>query len=85
MGFLKEPKSSKFDRDPALASPLAAAISAQDRETLAMVASALKDRRMRLAFQPVVYAADPAVIAVERARSAEFDRIDRHVRANRVA
>ena len=62
MGFLKEPKSSRFDRDPALASPLAAAISAQDRETLAMVASALKDRRMRLAFQPVVYAADPSVI-----------------------
>ncbi|MFO1203399.1 MAG: EAL domain-containing protein [Tabrizicola sp.] len=62
MSYMKEPKSSKFDRDPALASPLNAAISAQDRETLAMVASALKDRRMRLAFQPVVYAADPSVI-----------------------
>ena len=47
---------------PALASPLDAAVSAQDRETLAMVASALKERRMRLAFQPVVYAADPTVI-----------------------
>lgn len=62
MSYMKEPKSSKFDRDPALASPLAAAVSAQDRETLAMVASALKDRRMRLAFQPVVYAADPTLI-----------------------
>lgn len=62
MSYLKEPKLSKFDRDPALASPLDAAISAQDRETLAMVDSALKDRRMRLAFQPVVYAADPSVI-----------------------
>ena len=62
MSFMKEPKSSKFDRDPALASPLSAAVSAQDRETLAMVASALKDRRMRLAFQPVVYAADPTLI-----------------------
>ncbi len=59
---MKEPKSSKYDRDPALASPLSAAISAQDRETLAMVASALKDRRMRLAFQPVVYASDPKLI-----------------------
>ncbi|MBN8629737.1 MAG: EAL domain-containing protein [Rhodobacterales bacterium] len=59
---MKEPKSSKFDRDPALASPLNAAIAVQDRETLDMVASALKDRRMRLAFQPVVYAADPTVI-----------------------
>ena len=62
MSYMKEPKSSKFDRDPALANPLAAAVSMQDRETLAMVASALKDRRMRLAFQPVVYAADPTII-----------------------
>ena len=62
MSYLKEAKTSKFDRDPALASPLAAAISVQDRETLAMVASALKDRRMRLAFQPVVYAGDPSII-----------------------
>ena len=62
MSYMKEPKSSKYDRDPALSSPLAAAISAQDRETLAMVASALKDRRMRLAFQPVVYASDPKLI-----------------------
>jgi EAL domain-containing protein (putative c-di-GMP-specific phosphodiesterase class I) len=62
MSFMKGPNTSKYDRDPATASPLDAAISAQDRETLAMVASALKDRRMRLAFQPVVYADDPSVI-----------------------
>lgn len=62
MSYMKEPKSSKYDRDPGLASPLSAAISAQDRETLAMVASALKDRRMRLAFQPVVYASDTKLI-----------------------
>jgi EAL domain-containing protein (putative c-di-GMP-specific phosphodiesterase class I) len=62
MSYMKERKSSKFDRDPALSSPLNAAISAQDRDTLAMVASALKDRRMRLAFQPVVYASDPTLI-----------------------
>ncbi|MBY0349952.1 MAG: EAL domain-containing protein [Tabrizicola sp.] len=59
---MKEPKGSKYDRDPSASSPLSAAISAQDRDTLAMVASALKDRRMRLAFQPVVYAADPTLI-----------------------
>lgn len=59
---MKDKKPSKFDRDPALASPLDAAISAQDRETLALVAGALRERRMRLAFQPVVYAADPSVI-----------------------
>jgi EAL domain-containing protein (putative c-di-GMP-specific phosphodiesterase class I) len=62
MSYMKEPKLSKFDRDPALASPLDAAITAQDRETLSMVEAALKDRRMRLAFQPVVYAADASVI-----------------------
>jgi EAL domain-containing protein (putative c-di-GMP-specific phosphodiesterase class I) len=59
---MKEPKISKYDRDPGLASPLAAAITAQDRETMAEVASALKERRMRLAFQPAVYAADPSII-----------------------
>ncbi len=62
MSFMKEPRVSKFDRDPATSSPLNVAISEQDRDTLAMVASALKDRRMRLAFQPVVYAADPSLI-----------------------
>jgi EAL domain-containing protein (putative c-di-GMP-specific phosphodiesterase class I) len=62
MSFMKGPKVSKYDRDPTATSPLDAAISAQDRETLSMVASALKDRRMRLAYQPVVYAADPSVI-----------------------
>jgi EAL domain-containing protein (putative c-di-GMP-specific phosphodiesterase class I) len=62
MSFMKGPKVSKYDRDPTLASPLDAAMSAQERETLAMVASALQDRRMRLAFQPVVYASDTAVI-----------------------
>jgi EAL domain-containing protein (putative c-di-GMP-specific phosphodiesterase class I) len=59
---MKEPRVSKFDRDPSLISPLDAAISVQDRETMAMVASALSARRMRLAFQPVVYANDPSVI-----------------------
>lgn len=62
MSLMKDHKTSKYDRDPALVSPLDAAISAQDRETLTLVASALRDRRMRLAFQPVVYAADPLVI-----------------------
>ncbi len=62
MSFMKEPRVSKFDRDPATSSPLNVAISEQDRDTLAMVASALKDRRMRLAFQPVVYAADTSLI-----------------------
>jgi EAL domain-containing protein (putative c-di-GMP-specific phosphodiesterase class I) len=62
MSFMPEAKTSKFDRDPALASPFDAAISAQDHETMSMVTQALKDRRMRLAYQPVVYAADPNMI-----------------------
>ncbi len=62
MSFMKDAKVSKFDRDPTLANPLAAAIAAADRETLKTVAGALRDRRMRLAWQPVAYASDPSVI-----------------------
>jgi len=62
MSLMTGPRTSKYDRDPDLASPLDAAISAQDRETLDMVDQALRERRMRLAYQPVVYAADPTVI-----------------------
>jgi EAL domain-containing protein (putative c-di-GMP-specific phosphodiesterase class I) len=62
MSIMREPRVSKFDRDPALASPFDAAISSQERETIGQVAAALKERRMRLAFQPAVYAADPTII-----------------------
>ncbi|MBL4918129.1 EAL domain-containing protein [Szabonella alba] len=44
-------------------SPLAAAIAAQDRETIAMVQRAVAEKRLRLAWQPVVSAADPSRIA----------------------
>lgn len=59
---MKEPKPSKFDVEPGSASPLDAAISAADRSTLDMVAEALRLRRMRLAYQPAVYAADSSII-----------------------
>lgn len=62
MSFAKGPRVSKYDREPGLASPLDVAISAEDRQIMAQVAQALKDRRMRLAFQPAVYAADPTII-----------------------
>jgi EAL domain-containing protein (putative c-di-GMP-specific phosphodiesterase class I) len=62
MSFMKEPRVSKFDRDATTTSPLEAAISSQERETIGQVAAALKERRMRLAFQPAVYAADPTII-----------------------
>ncbi|GAB1361470.1 EAL domain-containing protein [Rhodobacter sp.] len=62
MSFMKGPKRAKFDIEPSLADPLTVAVSAADRETLAMVRAALTLRRMRLAFQPAVYAADPSII-----------------------
>ncbi|MGQ0563974.1 MAG: EAL domain-containing protein [Gemmobacter sp.] len=42
------------------ASPLAAAVAAQDRQTLAMVQAALDAGRLRLAYQPVVLGHDPS-------------------------
>jgi hypothetical protein len=41
------------------ASPLAAAMALQDRQSVAMVQAALQARRVRLAFQPVVLGAAP--------------------------
>jgi EAL domain-containing protein (putative c-di-GMP-specific phosphodiesterase class I) len=62
MSFMKEPGRSKFDVEPGTSSPFDVAVSAQDRDTLEMVAEALRLRRMRLAYQPAVYAADPSII-----------------------
>jgi EAL domain-containing protein (putative c-di-GMP-specific phosphodiesterase class I) len=62
MSFMKGPHRPKFDLESDVASPLAVATSSADRETLAMVSAALSLRRMRLAFQPAVYAADPSII-----------------------
>jgi len=59
---MKGPRRPRFDIEPEVADPLAVAVSAADRETLAMVRAALSLRRMRLAFQPAVYAADPSII-----------------------
>ncbi|MCU0800558.1 MAG: EAL domain-containing protein [Rhodobacteraceae bacterium] len=44
---------------PEKASPLAVAISAADSDTINMVKMALKERRLALAFQPVVMASNP--------------------------
>lgn len=62
MGFMSGSRRPKFEAEAALADPLTLEISAADQETLAMVRSALSQRRMRLAFQPAVYAADPTII-----------------------
>lgn len=48
--------TSRIDRT---VSPLDVAVAARDRDTLAMVTDAVRARRLRLAYQPVVLAADP--------------------------
>ena len=50
-------KRPDFGQD---ANPLAVAMAEQERQTLDMVARALKAGRMRLAYQPVVLGTDPA-------------------------
>ena len=45
------------------ASPLGAAASMAERQTLAMVADALRTKRLRLAYQPVVLSQDPTRVA----------------------
>lgn len=62
MSFMKGQRPSKFDVEPGTASPLDVAGTVADRETLVMVAEALRLRRMRLAFQPAVYSADASII-----------------------
>lgn len=54
---------SKIDREFGETSPLAAVIAARDGETIAMVRKAILEKRMRLAYQPVVLGADPSRIA----------------------
>jgi EAL domain-containing protein (putative c-di-GMP-specific phosphodiesterase class I) len=51
-----------LDVSPAQASPLAFAISQSDRQTIAMVEDALRNRRLRLAYQPVVLSSDTDLI-----------------------
>jgi EAL domain-containing protein (putative c-di-GMP-specific phosphodiesterase class I) len=67
MNLAKAQKRPLFDIAADMATPLAVAASAADRETLDMVRFALANRRMRLAFQPVVYSADPAIIGYYKA------------------
>lgn len=56
-------KKPKIDASAGVASPLGVMISAQDRETISMVRSAIDMRRMRLAYQPVVLAREPERVA----------------------
>lgn len=53
----------KLDAKAGTASPLGVAISEGDAATIAMVADAVRTRRMRLAYQPVVLSRDPRKVA----------------------
>lgn len=53
----------RVDASGGTASPLGVAISAAEAETIAMVADAVRSRRMRLAYQPVVLTRDPKRVA----------------------
>jgi EAL domain-containing protein (putative c-di-GMP-specific phosphodiesterase class I) len=53
----------RIDDQASMASPLGAAISQADRETLSMVRAALEAGRLRLAYQPIVLGIDPQKIA----------------------
>jgi len=56
-------KRSRYDVGASEANPLAVATSAADRQVLDMVADALAAKRLRLAFQPAVYAGSPEIPA----------------------
>lgn len=62
MSFQFRGRRRGTDPDPQAADPVAVAGRLTDGETLAMVRDALDQNRMRLAFQPVVYATDPGII-----------------------
>lgn len=59
------PEQGKPKRDAIVgnASPLGVAISQGDQQTMAMVAEAIRTRRLLLAYQPVVMSRDPSRIA----------------------
>ncbi|MBK1635474.1 EAL domain-containing protein [Rhodovulum adriaticum] len=59
----KDRKDPEVISDPAEDSPLSAAITQRDRDTLNMVARALREREVALAFQPVVQAVPQGQVA----------------------
>lgn len=56
-------RKAKLDAEAGVASPLGAAISVADQETMAMVREAVRGKRLRLAYQPVVLSRHPDRVA----------------------
>ena len=63
------------------ASPLAAAVAEQDRQTIAMVKAALEAGRLRLAYQPVVMGKDPSRVGYYEALIRVLDETGRAIPA----
>lgn len=61
MGVMTGAAKSRYDVMAGEASPLEVATAGADAQVLDLVAQALHGRRMRLAYQPAVYAANPAI------------------------
>lgn len=55
--------NTRIDASGGIASPLGVAISKADAETLAMVGEAVRTRRLRLAYQPIVMSREPSRVA----------------------
>ena len=61
--MIHQRKKPKIDVEAGFASPLGVVISHQDRSVMTMVSDAIDNRRVRLAYQPVVLARDTKKIA----------------------
>lgn len=70
-----------LDAQAGLASPLGVAISESDRATMDMVRDAIANRRLRLAYQPVVLAREPARVAFYEGLSRVLDQTGRIIPA----
>lgn len=72
---------NRIERQLGDESPLAAVIKARDNETMAMVRQAIHEKRMRLAYQPVVVGADPSRIAFHEGLMRVIDPMGRIIPA----
>ncbi|WP_050523964.1 EAL domain-containing protein [Pseudorhodobacter wandonensis] len=72
---------NRIERQMGDESPLSAVIKARDGETIAMVRQAIQERRMRLAYQPVVVGVDPSRIAFHEGLMRVIDPMGRVIPA----
>lgn len=78
MAMGRRRQQADFGRD---ASPLGFVVAEQDRQTLKLVEDALRSARLKLAFQPVVLAADPERVAFHEGLMRVLDSTGRTIPA----